>query len=126
MNDVLIHILKDMFSEPLLLSGAVESTLSMLKPGITTNLRVMGPTTHDALVQSAMETKSLDFTLIEPLSSESQSRYRDGSGAIAIVGMAGRFPGGNSLSQLWETLLAAKDIHKEVNKNSRAEQKNSY
>ncbi len=37
-------------------------------------------------------------------SHESQSGAPDGSGDIAIIGMAGRFPGAQNVAQFWENL----------------------
>lgn len=35
-------------------------------------------------------------------------------GAIAIVGMGGRFPGGEDLDEFWKTLINGLDLHKTV------------
>lgn len=43
-----------------------------------------------------------------------ETQLRDGSGAIAIVGMSGRFPGGESLEEFWNNLENGCDVHKHV------------
>jgi hypothetical protein len=34
--------------------------------------------------------------------------------AIAVVGMSGRFPGGQDLEEFWNTLATGKDMHQSV------------
>ncbi|KAF3481110.1 polyketide synthase [Arthroderma uncinatum] len=42
------------------------------------------------------------------------SSYLDVPESIAVVGMAGRFPGAETLEELWETIRLGKDLHKPV------------
>ncbi len=42
------------------------------------------------------------------------SQIRNSSGDIAIVGVAGRLPGGETLEEIWDNLEKGKDLHKKV------------
>ena len=53
----------------------------------------------------------VDSFEIQPLEA---SRSRNAAGDIAIVGMAGRLPGGETLEEIWANLENGKDLHKEV------------
>ena len=44
----------------------------------------------------------------------SQPRVCSESGAVAIVGMSGRFPGGADLKEFWDTLESGRDTAKKV------------
>lgn len=45
---------------------------------------------------------------------EPQTGTSSQSEAIAVVGMSGRFPGGQDLEEFWNTLVTGKDMHKPV------------
>lgn len=55
--------------------------------------------------------KIVDSYEMQPLQ---VSQSRNTSGDIAIVGVAGRLPGGETLEEIWENLEKGKDLHKEV------------
>ena len=55
--------------------------------------------------------KVVDSYEIQPLQ---VSQSRNTSGDIAIVGFAGRLPGGETLEEIWGNLEKGKDLHKEV------------
>lgn len=48
---------------------------------------------------------------IQPLQT---SRSRNSTSDIAIVGVAGRMPGGETLEEIWKNLKEGKDLHKKV------------
>ena len=45
---------------------------------------------------------------------QSSPEDRETDDAIAIVGMSGRFPGADSVDELWQVLSEGIDMHKEV------------
>lgn len=45
---------------------------------------------------------------------ETQMDRSSQSEAIAVVGMSGRFPGGQDLEEFWDTLATGKDMHRSV------------
>ena len=55
--------------------------------------------------------KTIDSFEIQPLR---QSQSRNTSGDIAIVGVAGRLPGGETLEEIWANLKEGKDLHKKA------------
>ena len=55
--------------------------------------------------------KTVDSFEIQPLR---QSQSRNTSGDIAIVGVAGRLPGGETLEEIWASLEEGKDLHKKA------------
>lgn len=79
-------------------------------------LNVIGLTQATPIVKRVLDSHKLSVTLHEkPAAFAEQSKdLRDGSNAIAIVGMAGRFPGSESLEEFWKSLLDGLDAHQEV------------
>ena len=55
--------------------------------------------------------KVVDSFEIQPLQA---SQSRNAAGDIAIVGIAGRLPGGETLEEIWANLEKGNDLHEEV------------
>jgi hypothetical protein len=114
LRDLLRQIIPDIFQNIINLTGTVDTVISDLSNKDDITLRVMGLTTHAAVVQQELEARKKTFTIMDNSSPPAPQNLRAGSDLIAIVGMSGRFPGGDSMSQLWETLLKAEDLSQEV------------
>lgn len=73
-----------------------------------------GPVRAANSLQREMTTagvRIVDSFEIQPLRT---SQNRNAPGDIAIVGVAGRLPGGETLEEIWKTIEAGKDLHKKV------------
>lgn len=87
-----------------------------LQSNIPVRLSVIGLTQATPIVKRVLDSHKLSVTLHDkPLAlSEQPEDRRDGSKAIAIVGMAGRFPGSKTLEEFWQSLMDGLDAHQEV------------
>jgi hypothetical protein len=110
LKEVLDHI----FQRQLYPSKAVEGALKDLSNSDgPLKLSIFGPTNAENFLRQS--TKAVGFEQVHILTSEgTQVPIQDSSEAIAIVGMSGRFPGGETLQQFWDVLVQNKDLHKQV------------
>ena len=94
----------------------VEETIATaLEPyaGKSVVLSVMGKTQYLAYLEQAFSERNIDYSVLSHKTG-SNPNGRSGSGAVAIVGMSGRFPGSDSVDQLWSNLLAGKEFTTKV------------
>ena len=79
-------------------------------PEKTTVVSAMDPTRHSSLVERTLTDNDIAFTTQadKPVTSDLLSE------SVAIVGLSGRFPGGNSVQELWENLVKGLSLHKKV------------
>lgn len=119
--------LESIFQSPLNWSKVVQG---IVKPSplleTDTRLKVIltsfGP---NALIKSFLKvaaTEDVEVIVTKPASAETHttetnSKSRSGSGDIAVIGMAGRFPGADDLSEFWEIIENARDLHREIPKD---------
>jgi hypothetical protein len=94
----------------------LQSILTSLVDTPKVDMIMVGSTIRTKEVRRALKDNGILTELIEtpnvpPLPG---MELRAGSGAVAIVGMSGRFPGSDDVTQFWESLLAGKDFHKKV------------
>jgi naphtho-gamma-pyrone polyketide synthase len=82
------------------------------------DLRVVpiGPTLDSEVLVSSLKENGLQVSLFETALGLVQRRGEGSmkSSKIAIVGMSGRFPGGQDVEEFWEMLQKGLDMHKEV------------
>ena len=72
-------------------------------------------TTVSNLQQNGVEDVSLFETALGSVQRRGTGNHK--SSKIAIVGMSGRFPGGQDIHEFWEMLQKGLDMHKEVREN---------
>ena len=106
----------DILQNTLNMQGVIEASFSNISKPKAHNIRlcVFGTTPHQALVHTGLKARGIKVTIIEHASGSSNSELRGGSDLVAIVGMSGRFPGSDSVTGYWETLLNGQDFHKPV------------
>lgn len=113
--EALEQILRDILREPLrwsTVTGSISSRLS----GQDAALISAGPVRATNSLRREMTNagvRIVDSFEIQPLQT---SQSRNTSGDIAIVGVAGRLPGGETLEEIWKTIEDGKDLHKKVSK----------
>lgn len=79
------------------------------------DLFVAGPTGFTSLVQDALQVGKISTNTVQDASIVPHvDGKREGSELVAIVGISGRFPGGENLQQFWNTLAQGCDLHEEV------------
>ena len=113
LRGLLEEIIIDVGQKPLQLAKAIFATLELTQARA---LRVIMPgyTSHDLYLKKALQSLNITYSILEHVSSEKTTSGRQGSNLIAIVGMAGRFPGTGDVNAFWEGLLEGKRYVQEV------------
>lgn len=114
LGDLLGEILEDIAHNVLRVTDAVYTCVSTLDVTKGVKLSVMGPTNHLAAVKMALQTSEIEYQVRQPVMKSQNENSRGGSDLIAIVGMAGKFPGSDTVDGFWEDLMAGKCHIKEV------------
>ena len=103
--------LDDIFRLRLDWSAIVENVTS-LAADKTVQLVPIGPCHNIKSLQKALQNNTVFNDSRE--SELSSQGPRAGSGDIAIIGMASRMPGSETLEEFWSVLENGRDLHKEV------------
>ena len=113
LRSLLDEMITDIAHHPLRLSDTLEGAVSGLSGKGRVRLTTVGPSGHLATLQRALQDKSIiyDMNMHQVLG---MPKGRGGSDMVAIVGMAGRFPGSETIEKFWEDLLASKSHIKRV------------
>lgn len=115
LGTLLYEMILDITQNTLRLTDTVQTIVSDLQKLGEVDLVVLGPTAHKSLVQGALREKYVNVNLIsDPEPPVSAHDLRGGSDLVAIVGMSGRFPGGDNVRDFWETLQKGQDLHQKA------------
>lgn len=114
LGELLGEILEDIAHNILRVTDVVHTCVSTMNATKDVKLSVMGPTNHLAAVKMALQAHGIEYQVRQPVTTPQNENSRGGSDLIAIVGMAGRFPGSDTVDGLWEDLMAGKCHIKEV------------
>ncbi len=114
LRSLLSEVLVDIASNILRINDTAEESISGLVVERPVSLTVAGPTSHLTAVKRVLQTKGLKYDMNEHRSSDDGRVSRGGSDLIAIVGMAGRFPGSETIDGFFEDLLEGKTQLKKV------------
>lgn len=109
-GSLLEEAIQDIMHNPLYLTDTIEASVAELDPRRKVSISVMGQTNAVAAVKMALKAKSIEFSQRDI----AMKPEINGSDLVAIVGMAGRFPGSETVEGFWEDLLASKCHIKEV------------
>lgn len=117
LREVLSQILDDCLQLPIHFGKVMDSLIRSVGDG---DIRVtaMGPSGLAQTLCRRLSSAGIQVTEVEGPPIITQPKLRDGSGAIAIVGMSGRFPGSDSLEEFWNNLEKGCDIHTHVSCSS--------
>ena len=115
MREALYEALFDILQHPIDWSLIMQSLTSFSKE-MEITLSVIGPTSATSSVERALRPSIVSNLAGNALSDGDIHlfEHRPASEAIAIVGMSGRFPKGESLEEFWRVLEDGHDLHKEV------------
>lgn len=114
LGDLLAEIVEDIAHNVLRVTDVVHTCVSTLDVTKDVRVSVMGPTNHLAAVKMALQSNGIEYQVRQPVTTPKNENSRGGSDLIAIVGMAGRFPGSDTVDGFWEDLVAGKCQIKEV------------
>jgi len=117
LRELLHHVIVDILQEPLNWTKVIHAVTSSLSKG-QARLTAVGPTNVTKSLYHALTTAGIKVSETGELQPSPATQIREGSGAIAIVGMSGRFPGGETLEEFWKVLEDGLDLHKKVNRIS--------
>lgn len=101
--------------KPFNIIDEVKSRVALIK-STSVDLNVIGVSPHDKFVADAIKAAGKDVTIryehqvpvTIPMSPSADS------GKIAIVGIAGRSPSAEDLSDFWRIVITGQDVHKEI------------
>jgi zearalenone synthase (nonreducing iterative type I polyketide synthase) len=88
--------------------GNLKATLSLAQ---SVEIKLMGPSSHASHLIKSLQVAGREISVENHLSAPVSSVKRDG---IAIIGMAGKGPGSDSLEEFWDVILKGLDLHQEV------------
>ncbi|MCJ1313534.1 hypothetical protein MMC25_007213 [Agyrium rufum] len=117
LNDLLRQIADDVLQIPLYWTKTVSNMAASIGSSDVT-LTTFGPTNAVKSLRRNLEQAGAKLAELASSDAQSQATPRGGSGAIAIIGMAGRFPGSETLEEFWEVLEKGKDLHTKIPKRS--------
>ncbi|KAK8075387.1 hypothetical protein PG997_010050 [Apiospora hydei] len=116
LRDLLSLIVADIAQHPLYLEETIKNVASSLQGNTNARLLTVGPTHSVSFVQRELQriVPTVTVSQINIDDENSSEEYRRGSDRVAIVGMSGRFPGSDSISELWELLLSGRSAHQRI------------
>jgi zearalenone synthase (nonreducing iterative type I polyketide synthase) len=103
-------VVRDMACRPLNMVETMTALNAKLGPVRYVELKLIGPTAQLPLVLQSLEAAGRNVTTRSVLEQQSSAQ----SGRIAVVGMAGRFPGCDDIEGYWEIISNGRAVHKEV------------
>ena len=114
----LLHrIIDDILQLPLYWSKTVQALASSIgKADI--NLTILGPTSMAKSLRRALEKALIKVIETDKAETPPANNMHGESGAVAVVGMSGRFPGSENLKEFWEVLEKGRDLHEQVLRSS--------
>jgi hypothetical protein len=111
LRNLLAEMLVDIAHNVLHLAGTTEACIAELVGKRPVDVIVAGPTGHLPIIQRTLQAKGIGYNFREHHDPTQDTKMsRGGSDQVAIVGMAGRFPGSDTINGFWEDLVAGK-IH---------------
>ena len=114
LRSLLGEIMSDIAHNILRINDTAEECISGIVGKRSVSLTVVGPTGHLTAVQRSLESKGLEHQIRRHRNHEEKLATRGGSDLIAIVGMAGRFPGNETVEGFFEDLIEEKIQLKKV------------
>ncbi|KAB8295214.1 hypothetical protein EYC80_007134 [Monilinia laxa] len=113
-SDLLVEVIHDVLSRPMNLEVFAKG-LAYIVGGSPASLIPIGP--ENCANYFKRKLQEFGCQMVDPENHKNLSRVPiipRYSGSTAIVGMAGRFPGGTSLEDFWEVLENGSDLHKKI------------
>ncbi|KAE8554282.1 hypothetical protein EYB25_002820 [Talaromyces marneffei] len=116
LRDLYLSVCREIVHSRLKIGTVLRAAAQGLQTSSPVLLNVIGLTQATPIVKRVLDSHRLSVTLHDkPVGLSEQSEdLRDGSNTIAIVGMAGRFPGSENLEEFWKSLMDGLDAHQEI------------
>lgn len=81
------------------------------------DIKSMGPSSHLNYLESALKAPWRHVKICPEISEKAPPSARPSSGRIAVVGMAGKGPGCETLDELWNIISEGRDVHQKIPKD---------
>ena len=119
LRELLCDIFEDILQRPLPVDKAIESSIAGLPQNAMVSVHEVGITSHMPMVQRTLTAAGLSYDVVPAYRPPppGSSLTRGMSDLIAVVGMAGRFPGSENIDQFWEELMGGTCHIKKVPKD---------
>ncbi|KAI0206833.1 thiolase-like protein [Astrocystis sublimbata] len=115
LGEVTQQIISTISGEPLMVDKTFTATaLRLKKAGCAARLSVIGPSSHARSLTLALQDEGVDVDELTWPVEALGGRINPDHGAVAIVGMAGRFPDADNLDEFWDLLMEARTTHGKV------------
>ncbi|KAF2639737.1 ketoacyl-synt-domain-containing protein [Massarina eburnea CBS 473.64] len=117
LRSLLSEILPDIAHRILRIDDTSEACISDIVGQRPVTVTVAGPTGHLPAVEKVLKNKNIQYQIKQHRTPSTDSVSRGGSDMIAIVGMAARLPGSDTVEAFFETLLAEQIQIKKIPKS---------
>ena len=91
-----------------------EAGISSLNSHQETSLFILGNTSYLPSFKRMLQKKRLEVAVKPTGSSREILERHVGSESVAIVGMSGRFPGSDTIEELWTSIMERREFHQTV------------
>lgn len=110
LGGVLEEIITEIMQLPIDFDGSTNALSKALAQSVT--VHTMGPVFATKAIEQALS--SHDVYMPAPHFAINNQKQREGTGAIAIVGMAARLPGSETLEEFWRVLEDGQALQEKV------------
>ncbi|KAI0024609.1 hypothetical protein F4780DRAFT_775556 [Xylariomycetidae sp. FL0641] len=110
-SQLLLDIVNDILQLPIHLEATAEGLSRLLQPQAT--LVRMGPASSAKSIMGSLASHGVHMTEAPEQDANRHNGATD-ENAIAIVGMAARLPGSETLEEFWQVLEAGRDLHEPI------------
>jgi hypothetical protein len=114
LKQLLQHILEDIFQHTANPERVFEAGISFLNREQDTSLFVLGNTSYLPSFKRTLQKKRVKVAIKSNSSTQERLENHVVSESVAIVGMSGRFPGSDTVGELWASIMERKEFHKKV------------
>ena len=114
LREFLQEILQDIFQNRTNPDRLFEDGASFLEKGKEISLIMLGSTSYLVLLRRTLHARGFKVALKTNPPTLQNSEIRGGSGSVAIIGMSGRFPGSDSVQELWESIMRRDELHRKA------------
>ncbi|KAK2801683.1 Type I Iterative PKS [Onygenales sp. PD_10] len=114
LRELLQECLVDIFQCPLNPTRLFKSGGYFFEKDKEISLLVPGVSNYQPLLRRSLHAQGFQVEMVTNPPAPQNLEIRGGSGLVAIIGMAGRFPGSDSVDELWETIMRGQEFHQKI------------
>ncbi|KAI1075188.1 ketoacyl-synt-domain-containing protein [Whalleya microplaca] len=117
LGELLQQIVPDVTQARLKVHQTITATVERLKDtGVSVILSIVGPSMQAGTLIKCLRAAKIETKVVQRPDYKLNAPRRSGSGAMAIVGMSGRFPSANDLDEFWDLLMDGRVTHERIPK----------